>query len=967
MEERMANLCEELRFYFDAFDELRAELAQALEGWDTPIVVVFGPQNAGKSTLLERLAMLPIFPKGEGLCTRVPIRIRLRTGTKQATLKVLSISENGETILDTKVIEDDIQLVLHQMMNSLLSDLDSNERGIRSDRLIEVELWSEKYPNIDLLDLPGLVLTPNQGDAPDLPDQTYQLVLDTIDQTKGRAIFLAVREAGYDIQQSLTTKVLRDRPEIKDRSLGVLTKCDKYADSHILHQLESTTQWALGYGYVATMNKPLNGNERDLVALSETERVWFSKNEERQHMLNNNQAGCDELIDKLSNIYHQYLKDSWAPSTMCQLAFKICERETQIVQLGLPEIVEDQLTEQHLAKIERAITGALRGVRDKIILESESLIRNVPLWNESESSFPQQLKISYSVGSAKVPRSDFLRVGFDPKFGLIPQLKDTFLEIISSLPQLISDTISEAFINDQSEVRLGRFPNLRALLLDRFDPEATLESLQNILSKYAHHFLHERLSYEDKFVYIKEYQRLKNILITALLFELSDVTSQLEVRDLSEHPASLFFDQRADERADLRHKIGKIEEAQLEFAELFELEIPTSTSQLTVCFQPITVGDALSWGVSKVSTPFREVCRSLGSVDDSLLIVDKQAPFFRINFSDAVILRGYTLRFVSAQGKGKERRSWKIECVTIAGETLLIEKKFDRRKTVKVSLSDSTVPIVGIMITPTSPQEDIDSPLEVELELMSSRSLLASNLMGEEEGKAASGSEFQIDENQAVRKFTRYLANGVEFQMNRIPNRSFVIAETQVTQELYEAVMGRNPSTFKGPQRPVEQVSWEDAIAFCNALSNLLKLTPVYQGTNNNAEMDKSADGFRLPSEAEWEWAARGGQNFAYAGSKKLDEVGWYDGNSRRQTHPVGQKKANGYGLFDMSGNVWEWTNDDYNNPGEYRPGAGYRAFRGGGWSDGGAGICIVSSRGNRSPDDRRRFLGFRFARSIVF
>ena len=193
---------------------------------------------------------------------------------------------------------------------------------------------------------------------------------------------------------------------------------------------------------------------------------------------------------------------------------------------------------------------------------------------------------------------------------------------------------------------------------------------------------------------------------------------------------------------------------------------------------------------------------------------------------------------------------------------------------------------------------------------------------------------------------------------------SFLMAETEVTQELYEAVMGRNPSNFKGSQRPVEKVSWEDAIVFCNNLSALLGLTPVYQGTDNNAKMDKSANGFRLPFENEWEWAARGGQNFTYAGSDDLDEVGWCRGNSGGMTHPVGQKQANGYGLFDLSGNVSEWTNDDYDNPGSYRPRVGQRVIRGGCWGDG-AGLCLVAYRYGYSPGNRFSYLGLRLSRSV--
>ena len=193
---------------------------------------------------------------------------------------------------------------------------------------------------------------------------------------------------------------------------------------------------------------------------------------------------------------------------------------------------------------------------------------------------------------------------------------------------------------------------------------------------------------------------------------------------------------------------------------------------------------------------------------------------------------------------------------------------------------------------------------------------------------------------------------------------AFLMMKYQVTQALYEEVMGTNPSHFNGPQRPVEQVSWEDGIAFCNALSIREGLQPAYNGTDNNCTLIAGANGYRLPFEAEWEWAARGGEDYVYAGSNNIDDVAWYSENSGGETHPVGQKLPNGYGLYDMTGNVWEWCADDYYNPGEHRPGASKRVLRGGSWyfnADG----CRVSSRNCGSPDFRVSHLGWRLSRSV--
>mgnify|MGYP000890038582 CR=1 FL=1 len=139
----------------------------------------------------------------------------------------------------------------------------------------------------------------------------------------------------------------------------------------------------------------------------------------------------------------------------------------------------------------------------------------------------------------------------------------------------------------------------------------------------------------------------------------------------------------------------------------------------------------------------------------------------------------------------------------------------------------------------------------------------------------------------------------------------FAIARTEVTQGQFQTVMGRNPSTSRGnDQRPVENVSWFDAIDYCNALSLREKRTPCYQHKGDDVTWLPGCDGYRLPTEAEWEYAARAGTTMVYAGANAPDDVAWFGEGDKGSPHPVRQKQPNRWGLFDMSGNVWEWVWD---------------------------------------------------------
>ncbi len=179
----------------------------------------------------------------------------------------------------------------------------------------------------------------------------------------------------------------------------------------------------------------------------------------------------------------------------------------------------------------------------------------------------------------------------------------------------------------------------------------------------------------------------------------------------------------------------------------------------------------------------------------------------------------------------------------------------------------------------------------------------------------------------------------------------FWMGKTEVTQEQYQVIMGSNPSHFKGAKNPVEQVSWDDAMEFCGKLSQ------------------RTGQTFTLPTEAQWEYACRAGSQtrFHFGDSEsQLEDYAWFAGNSGRQTRPVGQKRPNAFGLYDMHGNVWEWCADwfgDYTSVRKKNPtgpaSGSRRVNRGGGWY-GNSGYCPSAHRDRDEPEDRSSFLGFR-------
>jgi len=187
----------------------------------------------------------------------------------------------------------------------------------------------------------------------------------------------------------------------------------------------------------------------------------------------------------------------------------------------------------------------------------------------------------------------------------------------------------------------------------------------------------------------------------------------------------------------------------------------------------------------------------------------------------------------------------------------------------------------------------------------------------------------------------------------------YLLAATPVTQAAYASITAPASPAGRSDRLPVESVSWLDAIVYCNGLSERSGLAPAYllDAVGGEVEWDQGADGWRLPTEAEWEHACRAGTNGPRYGD--LDDIGWHRGNSDGRLHEVGLKHPNAWGLYDMLGNVWEWCWDIY----DAEVYGTYRVLRGGGWCDE-HWSCRASVRRRSHPTFRIDDAGFRMARS---
>ena len=385
-----ADLAVALSRIFTVLDPLRELLAEVLEGWQPPQIVVIGDESAGKSTVLEQLAMLPVFPRNRRFCTRLAIHMRLRRSTTGESVAKLSVHDaitmrpcsEQETIPLARGFEY-VQAKMDELIEDVKAESPEDTIGILSNRAIVLEIQHCAVPSIDLIDLPGLTQHPKE--KAEITKKIVEQQVRHDQSTGGHAMYLAIVPASGDVRPNTNSAMaFVEMEDLKDRTFGVFTKCDQISESDIIRCLitgedtpsgDSPADFGavhLEKGWVASMLKVPQSrfsNTADaqryyeahpmerLYEQKRQETLFFSSgdNDDFKDLHERCSAGIGALVLRLEKEYSKYLSTTWKTQALKRVISAYDEKEFQLNLLGLEDPNEDNVRKAAVAEVERRL------------------------------------------------------------------------------------------------------------------------------------------------------------------------------------------------------------------------------------------------------------------------------------------------------------------------------------------------------------------------------------------------------------------------------------------------------------------------------------------------------------------------------------------------------------------------------------------------------------------------------------
>ena len=387
---------DELGEIFESLDSLSDFLPASLENWQTPSFVVLGSESSGKSTLLERLSMKPMFPRGEGICTRMAIKVELRrtlAGAEPPQLQVVDVKTQQplgpKMTLALNAGDHDINEAMQQQIRIEHKGL----VGVSLKRMLVLRVCSPSVPSLDLIDLPGLVNTRREGEPEDMAEQTKELISSFIEAHKAHAMFLVIVPAAVAPNTAPILELVQ-KYQIEGQCIGVFTKCDDVVDKVLKRQVKErllmTASDAFRFypsGWVATMNEPVEDEEGKLTPAERIEKQgreelrWFSERLGSVAELSG-KVGCNALVETMRDAFFRYVKDTWAPAAIFQLDGEEARLRRADEALGLPA-AHTQLQGGQLEQLKAAAKAAATEVLDKH-MENDIRIAHLDAFDEDK-------------------------------------------------------------------------------------------------------------------------------------------------------------------------------------------------------------------------------------------------------------------------------------------------------------------------------------------------------------------------------------------------------------------------------------------------------------------------------------------------------------------------------------------------------------------------------------------------------